>query len=154
ATSRVAAFADKVFSGRVLQIRRAPEVAQGVVTYTAVISAPNPDQLLFPGMTARLRIVVDEAKDVLKIPLQALRFRTAATTTQSEAREPDAHSGTVWVIGDNGSPLRVPGDFGQSDDAGIELVSGELGEGQRVIVSAAPKADRAGLFALRWGFSD
>src|SRR5262249_62237412 len=95
ATSRVAAFADKVFSGRVLQIRRAPEVAQGVVTYTAVISAPNPDQLLFPGMTARLRIVVDEAKDVLKIPLQALRFRTAATTTQSSLRKLKTYLGRV-----------------------------------------------------------
>jgi HlyD family secretion protein len=151
-TFTVDAFPDKVFLGRVLQIRKAPEVAQGVVTYTAVISAANPDQLLFPGMTARLRIVVDEAKDVLKIPFQALRFRTAATTMQSGTREPDAHSGTVWVIGDKGSPLPVRVALGKSDDVGIELVSGGLSEGDRVIVGAAPMADRTGLFALRWRF--
>src|SRR5262249_3928692 len=145
-------FPDKVFLGRVLQIRKAPEVTQGVVTYTAVISAANPDQLLFPGMTARLRIVVDEAKDVLKIPFQALRFRTAATTMQSGTREPDAHLGTVWVIGDKGSTLPVRVALGKSEDVGIGLVSGGVREGDRVIVGAAPMADRTGLFALRWRF--
>src|SRR5262249_13643380 len=63
ATFTVDAYPYKVFSGRVLQIRKSPELSQSVVTYTAVISAPNPDHLLFPGMTARLNIVVEQIRD-------------------------------------------------------------------------------------------
>src|SRR5215472_361365 len=71
----VDAYPDRVFSGKVTQIRKSPEVVQNVVTYTAIISAPNPDLLLLPGMTAQLRITVSDTEDVLKIPGQALRFR-------------------------------------------------------------------------------
>src|SRR6202011_377198 len=56
----VDAYPDRTFDGRVNQIRKAPEVVQNVVTYTAIISAPNPDLLLLPGMTAQLRIIVGD----------------------------------------------------------------------------------------------
>ena len=71
----VDAYPDRTFAGKVLQIRKASEVVQNVVTYTAVISAPNPELLLLPGMTAELRILVSDTGEVLKIPNQALRFR-------------------------------------------------------------------------------
>src|SRR6516162_11278619 len=71
----VDAYPERTFSGQVLQIRKFPEVVQNVVTYTAIISAPNPDLLLLPGMTAQLRIVVSDTGHILKIPSQALRFR-------------------------------------------------------------------------------
>ena len=64
----VDAYPDRTFTGKVLQIRKASEVVQNVVTYTAVISAPNPELLLLPGMTAELRILVSDTGDVLKIP--------------------------------------------------------------------------------------
>src|SRR5258706_8198867 len=70
----VDAYPDRTFSGQVLQIRKAPEVVQNVVTYTTIVSAPNPDLLLLPGMTAQLRIVVSDTGGILKIPSQALRF--------------------------------------------------------------------------------
>ena len=75
----VDAYPDRTFTGKVLQIRKASEVVQNVVTYTAVISAPNPELLLLPGMTAELRILVSDTGDILKIPNQALRFRPEAT---------------------------------------------------------------------------
>src|ERR1700756_4999925 len=71
----VDAYPDRTFSGQVLQIRKAPEVVQNVVTYTTIVSAPNPDLLLLPGMTAQLRIVVSDTGGTLKIPSQAPRFR-------------------------------------------------------------------------------
>lgn len=71
----VDAYPNRAFSAQVQQIRNSPEVVQNVVTYTAIISAPNPDLLLLPGMTAQLRIVVSELGGILKIPNQALRFR-------------------------------------------------------------------------------
>ena len=45
----VDAYPDRIFSGQVTQIRKSPEVVQNVVTYTAIISAPNPDLLHFRG---------------------------------------------------------------------------------------------------------
>ena len=59
------------------QVRKAALVVQNVVTYTAVISAANPDLQLFPGMTANVRISIDKRDNVLKLPNAALRFRPA-----------------------------------------------------------------------------
>jgi HlyD family secretion protein len=56
----VDAYPDRTFSGRVLQVRKSPEIVQNVVTYTAIVSAANPELLLFPGMTAVLRVEPDE----------------------------------------------------------------------------------------------
>ena len=84
----VDAYPDQTFGGQVLQIRKSPEIVQNVVTYTAIISAPNPDLLLLPGMTAQLRIVVSELGEILKIPSQALRFRpnNAAAASSAQVR--------------------------------------------------------------------
>ena len=71
----VDAYPNRTFTGMVQQIRKSPEILQNVVTYTAIISAPNPEMLLLPGMTAQLRIVVSEQAGILKIPSQALRFK-------------------------------------------------------------------------------
>ena len=64
----VDAYPDRTFAGSILQIRKASEVVQNVVTYTAVISAPNPDLLLLPGLTAELRIVVNDTGETLRFP--------------------------------------------------------------------------------------
>src|SRR4051794_38391786 len=73
----VDAYPDRVFTGQVLQIRKSPEVVQNVVTYTAIVSAPNPEMVLLPGMTAVLRIVISDTGETLKVSNQALRFRPA-----------------------------------------------------------------------------
>lgn len=70
----VDAYPDRVFHGRVEQIRLQPTVNQNVVTYTVVIDAPNPEGQLLPGMTANVTILVAEKPDVLKVPMMALRF--------------------------------------------------------------------------------
>ena len=83
----VDAYPDQTFSGKVLQIRKSPEVVQSVVTYTTIVSASNPDLLLLPGMTAQLRIVVSDTGDVLKIPSQALRSRLAGPAVRPNGRK-------------------------------------------------------------------
>jgi HlyD family secretion protein len=80
ASFTVDAYPDRTFAGRVLEIRISPEVVQNVVTYTAIVSAPNPELVLLPGMTANLRIAISDTGAVLKIPNQALRFRPKAAS--------------------------------------------------------------------------
>ncbi|WP_448187643.1 efflux RND transporter periplasmic adaptor subunit [Azospirillum sp. sgz301742] len=73
----VNAFPDETFSGTVSQVRLAPEEEQNVVSYIVGISVENQDMRLLPGLTANLRIVVDERRATVKIPNAALRFRPA-----------------------------------------------------------------------------
>jgi HlyD family secretion protein len=75
ATFTVDAFPGQTFAGTVVQIRKAPQVVQNVVTYTVVVNVDNPGGRLLPGMTANVRIVVAERESVLKVPNAALRFR-------------------------------------------------------------------------------
>jgi biotin carboxyl carrier protein len=59
ATFTVEAFPNRTFSGAVTQIRPSPQTYEQVATYDVVISAPNPDLLLEPGMAATIRIVIE-----------------------------------------------------------------------------------------------
>ena len=153
----VDAYPDRSFKGRVFQIRKSPEVTQNVVTYTAIVSAPNPELLLLPGMTAVLRVVVSETDDTLKLSNQALRFRPIGSgpTAETGAASPEANSaaaGTVWVVDHNGGALPVSVRLGASDDNSTQILSGALQEGQQVIIGAATPRSRAGIFGLRLGF--
>ncbi len=74
ATFTVDAYPDSVFAGKVEQIRLQPVTVQNVVSYDVVISVPNPDLKLMPGMTASLTIVVARKENVLQVPSAALRF--------------------------------------------------------------------------------
>jgi HlyD family secretion protein len=70
----VDAYDDQTFDGTVRQIRLQPSVTQNVVKYTVIISVPNPDLKLMPGMTANITVNIQEVKDVLKVAASALRF--------------------------------------------------------------------------------
>jgi HlyD family secretion protein len=145
----VDAYPDQTFAGKVLQIRKAPEVVQNVTTYTAIISAPNPDLLLLPGMTAQLRIVVSDGGNVLKVPNQALRFRPNASGPPSDHSKDSA---TVWLVGEGGRPAPVAVKLGTSDENSTALLEGQLEEGQQLIVGVANSQKRRSYFGVRLGF--
>ena len=77
-TFRVDAFPTETFTGTVSQVRLQPAVVQNVVTYSTVISVPNPDLKLKPGMTANVTIEISRKNNVLRIPNAATRFRPTA----------------------------------------------------------------------------
>ena len=70
----VDAFPDDKFEGRVTQVRQQPTTESNVVTYEVVISAPNKDLKLKPGLTANVTIFTLEKNDVLATQAKALRF--------------------------------------------------------------------------------
>jgi HlyD family secretion protein len=74
-TFTVDAFPNETFNGRVVQIRKAAQVVQNVVTYTVVVAVANPEGRLLPGMTANVKLIVAEKPSVLKVANAALRFR-------------------------------------------------------------------------------
>ncbi len=73
-TFTVDAFPNRVFAGKVAQVRIAGKTTSNVVTYTVVVGAGNPQQKLLPGMTATVRIITGTRDDVLRVPNEAVRF--------------------------------------------------------------------------------
>lgn len=97
ASFTVDAFRGRTFSGEVMQVRKAPQTVQNVVTYNVVVSARNPDGRLLPGMTANVRLVVDQKDSVLKVPNSALRYRPpgeAAEAAPAAGAGPSGGQGT------------------------------------------------------------
>ena len=76
-TFTVDAFPNDVFEGNVTQVRQQATTESNVVTYEVVISAPNDDLKLKPGLTANVNIFTLELKDVLAVSSKALRFSTS-----------------------------------------------------------------------------
>jgi HlyD family secretion protein len=79
ATFRVDSFPRETFHGMVSQVRMNATTIQNVVTYDTIIAFDNPEQKLFPGMTAYVTIPVAWENDAVKIPNGALRFRPEIT---------------------------------------------------------------------------
>ncbi|MES2153448.1 MAG: efflux RND transporter periplasmic adaptor subunit [Pseudomonadota bacterium] len=89
----VDAYPDKEFDASMRQFRLAANVVQNVVTYNVVLDVPNKDELLKPGMTAQVRLVVGNRPNVLRIPTSALRFRLSDEEQEKELKRQKAKGG-------------------------------------------------------------
>ncbi len=74
-TFRVDAYPTDNFQGTVTQVRLQPVVVQNVTTYGTVITVPNTELKLKPGMTANVKIEIAKRTNALRVPNAALRFR-------------------------------------------------------------------------------
>ena len=140
----VDAFPNDKFTGTVQEVRLSPNIMSNVVTYTVIIRASNPDQKLLPGMTANCDIIVEEAIQVLTIPMRALQFRPDENTpgyapklaessnTQliekkrsgSGRRGSNQNRNRVWVLANNGFLQNQRVNLGLSDGTKIQVVEG------------------------------
>jgi len=141
-TFRVDAYPSETFRGRVSQVRLNPTTVQNVVTYAAIIDAPNPALKLKPGMTANVTIEVARRDEVLRVPAAALRFKPDAAVLArfgAGAKAPAGRSATVWVSnGTTIAPVAVT--TGASDGAQTEIVKGALAPGALVVTRATSTA--------------
>lgn len=130
----VDAYPDVTFEGEVWQVRNAPITVQNVVTYDAVIKVENPDLMLKPGLTANVSVIIATKKDVLKIPNAALRFKPSEKTREAGEKKGEG----VWIL-EKGKPRRISITTGISDGNYTELSTGELKEGQEIIIDSVNK---------------
>ncbi|MBE0599397.1 MAG: efflux RND transporter periplasmic adaptor subunit [Desulfuromonadales bacterium] len=143
-TFTVDAWPGELFRGEVSQVRYAPIVNQNVVTYTVVATVANPEQKLFPGMTADVSIEEQHRAEVLRLPAAALRFRPQlpGESQAQPARRPPGKA-QVYRLGADGEPVAVAVRTGVGDGTLVELLEGGLREGDRVITGqAAPRQAR------------
>jgi HlyD family secretion protein len=137
----VESFPEETFTGRVIQVRYGATEEEGVVTYTAVVEVDNSEAKLLPGMTATVSIITGEAKDVLKVPNAALRFKPAVSSGPSGKSADNAllkqTAGKkipfVWVLGAKGKLTQVLIQTGITGNIYTEVVSGDLKEGDRIV---------------------
>jgi HlyD family secretion protein len=130
----VDAYPETTFRGTVTDVRKAPIVAQNVVTYDVVIQVSNPDLKLFPGMTANVNVLTARQDNVLKVSNAALRFRPSASLAKSKALPPaKAGSAQLYIL--SGKELKaVPVKLGISDGKSTELISGDVKVGDAAVV--------------------
>jgi HlyD family secretion protein len=146
ASFTVDAFPNATFQGRVAQVRQAPVSVQNVITYDVVIAVDNSTLLLMPGMTATARIVTAQARNVLRVPAQALRFTPSMAAKRGPGAATNPGQRLVWVER-TGEVVAVPVAVGISDDNYAEIRAGDLKVGDQVVTSeaaaGAPKASPA-----------
>jgi HlyD family secretion protein len=140
ASFTVDAYPGTVFHGNVSDVRKAPIVAQNVVTYDVVITVSNPDLKLFPGMTANVNIVTSRVDDALKAPNSALRFRPSADVLKKYGLTA-AQPGTQLYVLSKGKVKAIPAKFGISDGRFTAVTSATgFNAGDRVVVRASTGA--------------
>lgn len=128
----VDAYPDDTFEGEVKQVRQEATTTNNVVTYEVVISAPNADLKLKPGLTANVTIYTAERKGVLSVPSKALRF-TPQKETVGKMNIVDVANAKnkVWTIEGN-SIVAHKVNIGMTDGTNTQIVGG-IAEGTKVI---------------------
>lgn len=128
----VDAYPDDTFEGEVKQVRQEATTTNNVVTYEVVISAPNADLKLKPGLTANVTIYTAERKGVLSVPSKALRF-TPQKETVGKMKIVDAANAKnkVWTIEGN-SIVAHKVNIGMTDGTNTQIVDG-IAEGTKVV---------------------
>jgi HlyD family secretion protein len=142
----VDAFSDEVFHGTVMQVRKSPTTTQNVVTYETIISVENPEQKLFPGMTADVSILVSERKDMLKIPNTALRYSPpdGAVYDGTPPQKLERSQRLVYSASADGAKLKpVIIKTGITDGTDTEVTEG-LKAGEAVVTSTLTVTTKGG----------
>ena len=141
-TFTVDAYPNDTFEGTVTQVRLEATTTNNVVTYEVVISAPNADLKLKPGLTASVVIYTQESNGVLSVPSKALRYTPAKETVGGRKIQDVSNAkNKVWTL--EGNTLvahRV--NIGITDGTHTQVLSG-IKEGQKVITGVEVSTDEA-----------
>lgn len=130
-TFTVDAYPDDTFEGSVTQVRQEATTTNNVVTYEVVISAPNAQLKLKPGLTASVTIYTAEKTGVLSVPSKALRFTPTKETVGNKKIVDCNGNNKVWILAGN-EIKAVPVSIGMTDGTHTQIMSG-LKEGQEII---------------------
>lgn len=144
----VDAFPNRAFQGVVKQVRLNAVTTQNVVTYDVVVTVENPDEILAPGMTAYVNVVIADKKSIPLVSNAALRYKpTKAPTKETQegmkqnpqgkpkgkGENKDGNFGMVYVLKD-GIPTPIKVQLGITDNRFTEIVSDTLLVGDKIII--------------------
>jgi HlyD family secretion protein len=144
----VDAFPDEVFNGKVIQVRKAPTTTSNVVTYEVIIDVDNPEQKLFPGMTADVSILVAGRRNKLKVSNAALRYVPPDTATYEGTPPTKLSTGQrlAYTLADNGKKLKpLIVNAGITDGVDTEILEG-ANEGMVLVTATRNGGAKGGGF--------
>jgi HlyD family secretion protein len=127
---------DRTFEGVVRQVRQNPSTTQNVVTYDVVVSADNPQMQLAPGMTANVKIITQERTNVLRVPLQAIKYESIAASPDREETAPENLQAFLWIP-DGAQRKRLPVQTGVRDAKFVEIISDRIHPGATILIEPA-----------------
>lgn len=130
-TFTVDAYPDDTFTGRVMQVRQEATTNNNVVTYEVVISAPNSDLKLKPGLTASVTIYTSEKTGVTCVPSKALRFTPTKETVGNRNIVDVNAKNKVWVLKE-GSIVARKVSVGMTDGIKTQILDG-VSPGESII---------------------
>ena len=134
-TFTVDAYPDDTFQGYVTQVRQEATTTNNVVTYEVVISAPNNDLKLKPGLTANVNIYTNEIKNTLSVPAKALRYTPEKETVGGRKIKDCTGKNKVWTLEGNTLVAHAV-NIGATDGTHTQILSG-IKKGQKVITGVA-----------------
>jgi HlyD family secretion protein len=111
----------KEYQGQVVKVSQAGNIIGGVVNFTVTVELTDADEMVKPGMTAAVNIVVEEINDAVLVPNRAVRLVDG--------------NRVVYVPGENGTPEKVEIRLGSSSDTMSVVVGGDLQEGDQIILN-------------------
>ena len=141
-TFTVDAYPNDTFEGEVTQVRQEATTTNNVVTYEVVISAPNNDLKLKPGLTANVTIYTAEKQGVLSVPSKALRFTPTQETVGKMKIQDVNGKNKVWTIEGNTIKAHTV-QIGMSDGINTEIISG-ISEGTIIVTGVEEISADAG----------
>ena len=141
-TFTVDAYPNDTFEGEVTQVRQEATTTNNVVTYEVVISAPNNDLKLKPGLTANVTIYTAEKQGVLSVPSKALRFTPTQETVGKMKIQDVNGKNKVWTIEGNTIKAHTV-QIGMSDGINTEIISG-ISEGSIIVTGVEEVSADAG----------
>ncbi len=128
-------YQDKIFKGKVTQVRLASTTTNNVVTYTVIISVDNSEGYAIPGMSANVSIITDEVKDALCVPNVALKF-----TPETNGKKYEKQG--IWILTKSGLK-RYNVEIGASDDTKVQIISKEIKEKDKVVIGMTGQKKKA-----------
>ena len=138
-TFTVDAYPDEIFQGTVKQVRQEATTTNNVVTYEVVISAPNANLKLKPGLTANVTIFTAERSGVLSVSSKALRYTPTKETVGHMKIVDGGGKSKVWVI--EGNTIKsVPVNIGMTDGTHTQILSG-VSRGQVIVAGVSAVAN-------------
>ena len=144
----VDAFPSSAFQGVVKQVRLNAVTTQNVVTYDVVVTVENPDEILAPGMTAYVNVIIADKKSIPLVSNAALRYKPTKTPTKEtqegmkqnpqgkpkgKSENKEGNFGMVYVLKD-GIPTPIKVQLGITDNRFTEILSDNISVGDKVII--------------------
>ncbi len=129
-------YPDKIFEGKVSQVRISPTTVSNVVTYSVIVSVDNLDNILKPGMTANVSIITGRSENTLSVSSLALKFTLDNLTG---GRKYDSQG--IWIM-KNKVPTRIDIKTGIKNLDYAEIISDKIHEGDTVIIGTFDKKNK------------